>query len=78
MLKNSYAILEKSLEIKYSDELMYNFLRCKYLMHCINDDFLNDIRVLVTKTHCKETIALYFAVLFKNALKEEGLLCIQQ
>ena len=64
-------------KIEYRHDVQYNFLRFSYLL---NDDnnILFEIRDLIKKFENEETVSLYFCILLKQSMKNEGNNCIER
>ena len=73
LYQNYLNFLEKATKYKYSYEVQYNKLRILYLCDFYNDGFYGEIKDLVEKYTCKETVSLLLGFLSSNLLKDEAL-----
>lgn len=78
LLNQSGCVLAKALEISYNHQVHYNLLRIKCLQSARTYDLLDEVRALAYASICQETIKLYFELLRKYNLRDEGLRCIKE
>lgn len=76
----SYACncLKESLNLEFSYETMYNYLRFLYLADPENENLLEGIRDTVQHYESQETVSLYFEILKTKGLIEEAIECIDK
>ncbi len=70
--------LERATKLSSDFDIQYNLLRSKFALDYDIDTLLPEIRAIVSKKHCEETVILYLEALIKGAYYEEGLMCIEK
>ena len=72
------AYLEEALHIEYSDIIMYNVLRAKYLLGVKGYSLIAEAERLLAKSLCSESVSLYFGLLQLNLDLDNSLACIER
>lgn len=78
LYQNCLNFLEKAINCKYSYEVQYNKLRILYLCNFYNKEYYAEIKELVEKYTCEETVSLFLGFLSTKFLKDEVLSCAEK
>ena len=75
LYENACILLKRAIDIEYSDELQYNYLRFCYLLNPSDKQILSQTRTLVLNYTSIESVSLYFEILRAYGNTIEGNRC---
>lgn len=77
LYQKSLSLVNRALEIKYSDILKFNALRFSYLLNKDMKEIYVSLKKLILTYSCNESISFYLELLRRLKLREEGVRCIE-